>query len=441
MHDPTHPQHEVPLSQRETIDMDAEELGGEAAKSDRWRWLIDRNPLFLISGVCMLGGCFLVSGAIHAYDPAAVGEDSVLIMLIALLAVLNVYEFAVIWLGLALSRSQTLVRDTRHLLGLALLLIVDAAFVYNETSIFKPEVGGMIALIAAALALVKAGWIAKALGIRPTRSTVGVIAFSLTMMYALPIAVRLMASDGFLSQPMAMLVWCGLGLVVAAYALPLRWLNFESRQNPDHAQLQRLVAGGLIVMPAISVVGHACALLWVYENAFELSMLSPMLLGLAAVILRQQHRLGGPAASAKASAIVVACAIVTCLIPTDARTYESLTYAWLAFSPLRGVLILASTVLCWGWWISGRGIVMGITTALPWLFASLGHTPSAMVRHARWLIENIANWLPHTQLQWGALAICAAFACLLVGGLISWRRVTQGKPPTTPRSNGSSGIL
>lgn len=431
MHDPTNPLPEVPLSQRETIDMDA-----EPAKPDRLRWLIDRNPLFLISGVCMLGGCFMVSGAIHAFDPANVGEDVVLIMLVALLAVLNVYEFAVIWLGLTLSRTQTLVRDTRHLLGLALLLIVDAAFVYNETSIFKPEIGGVIALVAAILALVKAGWIVKSLGIRPTRSAAGVIGFSLTMMYALPIVVRLMANDGFLSQPMAMLVWCGLGLMVGAYALPLRWLTFESCDNPDRAQLQRLVAGGLIVLPVVSVIGHACALLWVYENSFELSMLSPMLLGLAVVILRQRHRLGGPAPSAKASAIVVACAIVTCLTPTNGLTFESLSYTWLAFSPLRGVLVLATTVLAWGWWISGRGIVMGVITAIPWLFAALGHTPSAMAKHGRWIIENLAGWLPRTQLQWGAFAICAAFVCLLAGGLISWRRVTQAKPPAPPRNDG-----
>ena len=169
MHDPTNPLPELPLSQRETVDLAVE----PEPKRNQWLWLIDRNPLFLISGVCMLGGCYLVSGAIHAYDPAEVGEGTLLIMLVALLAILNVYEFAVIWLGLALSRSKTLVRDTRHLLGLALLLLVDAAFVYNETSIFKPEIGGLIAAAAAVLALIKAGWITRSLGIRPTRQRGG----------------------------------------------------------------------------------------------------------------------------------------------------------------------------------------------------------------------------------------------------------------------------
>lgn len=421
MHDPTNPLPEVPLSQRETIDLT---VGPEP---NRWSWLIDRNPLFLLSGVCMLGGCFLVSGAIHAYDPAEVGEGAVLLMLVALLAVLNAYEFAVIWLGLALSRSQSLVRDTRHLLGLALLLIVDAAFVYNETSIFKPEIGALIAAVATGLALIKSWWIVRSLGIRPTRGAIAAVSISLAVMYALPVVVRLMAHDGFLSQPMAMLVWCGLGTVVAAYAVPLRWVSFDDRANADHLQLQRLVAGGLIALPLVSLVGHACALLWVYENAFELSMLSPLLLGLAAIILRHHEKLGGPAASAKAATIVVACAIVPCLLPVEELTLTSSAYSWLAFSPLRGVLLVCPAVLAWGWWISGRGVFGAINTAVPLIASALGHTPSAMLSHTRWLIDAAARWLPRTQLQWGALAIVAAFACLIVGGLISWRRMTQGR--------------
>ena len=421
MHDPTNPPPEVPLSQRETIDLAVE------PETSRWNWLIDRNPLFLLSGVCMLGGCFLVSGAIHAYDPATVGEGPVLLMLVALLAVLNVYEFAVIWLGLALSRSQTLVRDTRHLLGLALLLIVDAAFVYNETSIFKPEIGGLIAALATGLALLKSWWIVRSLGIRPTRGAIAAFSISLVIMYALPIAVRLMAHDGFLSQPMAMLVWCSLGAVVAAYALPLRWVSLDESAHPDHVQLQRLVAGGLIVLPLVSLVGHACALLWVYENAFELSMLSPLLLGFAVVILRHHEKLGGPAASAKAATIVVACAIVPCLLPVEELTLATSAYSWLAFSPLRGVLLVCPIVLAWGWCISGRGVCGAINTVLPLIASALGHTPSAMLAHGRWLIDAAARWLPRSQLQWGALAIVAAFACLVVGGLISWRRITQGR--------------
>ena len=430
MHDPTQSLPELPLSQRETVDLDAPP---EPGKPGRWHWLIDRNPLFLISGVFMLGGCYLVSSAIHVYDPAEVGEDLILLMLVALLAVLNVYELAVIWLGLTLSKSKTLVRDTRHLLGLALLLLVDAAFVYNETSILSPWAGGALAGAAALLAVGKAWWITRSLSIRPTLSAAAVVLASLVLMYTLPVAVRLMAHDGFLTQPMAMLVWCALGAAVAGYAIPLRWVSLDMRADPDQAQLQGLVVAGLIGLPLISLIGHACALLWVYENAFELSMLSPVLLALAAIILRQHEKLGGPTASTKAATIMVACAIVPSLIQTDALTYVSPDYSWLAFSPLRGVLLLSPLVLGWAWWINGRGVVGAANTLLPLFAAALGHSPAAMIGHTRWVLEGIGRWLPRTQLQWGALAIAAAFVCLIAGGLISLRRHTREHHPESPR--------
>lgn len=420
MHDPTQPRKlplpEAPLSQRETIDLDAT----ETPRPNRWHWLIDRNPLFLISGVLMLGGCYLVSSAIHAFDPAVVEERTLLLMLAALIVVLNVYEFAVIGLGLALSRTESLARDSRHLLGLALLLLVDASFVYNETSIFKPGAGGLIAAIAAGLALVKGCWIVRRLGVRLTRPAMMIIGLSLVMLYALPVVVRLIAHDGFLSQPSAILVWCGIGLAVALYALPLSWAKLEDSGSADQRQLQQLVLGGLIVMPLISLIAHACSLLWVYENAFALSMLSPTLLGLAMVMLRQHERLGGPAASAKAAAIVVACAIVPCLSPSPELTFESQSYTWLAFSPLRGTLLVSPLVLLWGWWIAGRSIFGGLSGMAPWALATAGHTPHAMLAHTRWLVNSTSGLLPRNQMQWGALAIFAAFVCLIVGGVISW---------------------
>lgn len=423
MPDPTPPDPytaPIPLAQRDTIDLPAE------PPPSKWEWVMDRNPLFLLSGVLMLAGCFLVSQTIHEADPAEVGDGVVLKMLIGLLVVLNVYEFAVIGLGLALAKTRTLVRDTRHLLGLAMLLLVDAGFVYTESGIFAPSVGVWIAAIATLLACVKAWLVLRALDIELSLPAMGVTCLSLAGMYGLPVIVRAAAHDGFLGEPQAYLTWAGVGLLVGLYAVPGRWVWFGPTHSEDHRALQRLVSIGLVGLPIVSLIGHAGAALWVYENNFEPSVLSPLLLGVAAIILRHHVALGGGRPTAQAATLVVACAVVASLFPSEALVYQSKQASWVAVSPLRGVLLIAPLLLGWAWWIGGRRPVGLGNAMIPLIAAALGHTPTVMIGHTRWLAEAtrllVIDYLPKTKLQWGTTAISAAFAFLIIGGLLSWWR-------------------
>lgn len=352
------------------------DLKPPAGPTPLWkRIMIDRNPLFLLSGVFMLIGCFLVSRHIHEHDPVEVGESAMLGLLITLLVVLNVYEFAVIGVGLALAKTRTLVRDARHLLGLALLLVVDAGFVYTETGIAEPMVGGLIAGLATGLACLKLWLILRVLGLVPTRRAVAVTTVSLGAMYALPIAVRLMADDGFLSQAGAMAVWSGVGLVAALHALPRRWARVARRGSREFRHLQRLVVAMVVGLPMISLVGHASAVLWVYQNTFEPAMLAPLLLGLSAVILRHPVRLGGARPASQAAALFVAAAVVAAMLPGEALVWASAQHTWVAASPLRAVLLVAPGLLAWAWCLGGRNPLGLIYVAMPWLAALLGHTP------------------------------------------------------------------
>ena len=64
MHDATLPDDLSPMSERHTIDLDPKDIALQPTRS-RWDRVIDRTPFFLLSGVIMLGGCFLVSQHIH----------------------------------------------------------------------------------------------------------------------------------------------------------------------------------------------------------------------------------------------------------------------------------------------------------------------------------------------------------------------------------------
>src|SRR5690349_16746478 len=59
------------------------------------RFLIDHNPLYLLSAACMLAGCLLLSGS-TSYNPMRMRQ------LLLLILTLNVYEALLIALGLLL---------------------------------------------------------------------------------------------------------------------------------------------------------------------------------------------------------------------------------------------------------------------------------------------------------------------------------------------------
>src|SRR4051794_24390437 len=87
-----------------------------------WEWVWDHNPCFLLSTVMMLVGCYLLNSAmdVRAGD---VGK------LFGLLGAINLYEGAIILLGLVLiRRTRGVARDGLWLLLFEILFLVDGTF-------------------------------------------------------------------------------------------------------------------------------------------------------------------------------------------------------------------------------------------------------------------------------------------------------------------------
>ena len=89
--------------------------------------IADHNPFYLLSGVFMLVGCYLLNSAVHAQPDNFSG-------LLLLLFVINGYEAMLIGLAIYLSHTRALTRDCRQLTVLALLLAVDATCLYSEAA-------------------------------------------------------------------------------------------------------------------------------------------------------------------------------------------------------------------------------------------------------------------------------------------------------------------
>lgn len=391
-----------------------------------WSWIVDRNPLFLLSGISMFAGCFAISRAIHAEpdDPQA------LWMLLGLLGVLNLYELMVIALGLLLSRSAALVRDARHLLGLALLLMIDVGFVYHESATASLTAGVIIGAAAAALGLAKTYAITRGVGVRLSHAALGLIGADLAAVFFLPVVMRWIAGDGFVSPGAMLGVFSAMGLLIALHALPSVWVRSMHAAGADRRQLQQLVRGGVLLLPVLSAVAHVAVGPWVYGTGYTSAYLAPLLLGLAVVVARQMA-LAGWAESAAGTAGVLAAAAVVSTLRVPGEMIGLVEWPVDVYvSPLRGALLASAGLAVWlalrhGAWkgYAGGGLCV--------MFATLGHTPRAMVDRVGYVAQEgwdlVRGMTPSSQLEWGVLGVGCAFLLLALGAAMSlWRHRRGG---------------
>lgn len=141
------------------------------------------NPFYLVSGVLMLAGCFLVSQAAHA-DPHRVAPVFWALGLLAL------YEGLVIALAGLLVHRLKQVRHAGHLLMIEALLLADVPLLFNELFLARPIAGGLLAGLGLSLALGKFIIVARVLGTRPRAGTLTLLGIALAIAYGTPGAMR-----------------------------------------------------------------------------------------------------------------------------------------------------------------------------------------------------------------------------------------------------------
>src|SRR6185503_13921555 len=93
-----------------------------------FRWIVDRNPFYLLSACCGLLGCWLLG------DVSRPELRDTALKIAALLG----YETAVVALAVWLSKTEATVRDAAMLSVLAVTLSADAAFFSTETAMLQP---------------------------------------------------------------------------------------------------------------------------------------------------------------------------------------------------------------------------------------------------------------------------------------------------------------
>ncbi|MEM9915272.1 MAG: hypothetical protein AAF911_09940 [Planctomycetota bacterium] len=370
-----------------------------------------KHPWFLASGLLMFLGCYLVNAAVHD-RPDELGP------VVALVAVLMLYEWLVLGLGVWLWRRRAGLGEARQLLGLAVLLLADTAFVYNELAIANLALGAGFGFLAVVVGVVKLVLITRLAGVQLGAGGWLVAVSGVVMTFALPVAARAVGGSGGLPAWLPTALWW---LAAALIALTLWVVSGPRWYEMNERGISRLI----VVCPAGSAILHLLAMHWVYHETILPAHLSPVLLGLSVVLLvRSGWGAGLPRWTA------AACGWVGLWTAaggdTHTLTWGELELEWSAF---RGWLLAAGLAYGVVWW-KRRSLPLLLVWPTAWLLAGLGSSPGVIFGRLDWLTNELGDGtkaiLPQSMLTWGAAVIGLAFAALGVGAWLSGRRGEGG---------------
>jgi hypothetical protein len=256
-----------------------------------------------------------------------------------------------------------------------------------------------------------------------------VIGLQLLAILGMPVLWRALAASEVLQPRIMLLFWWLGGALLALTALPPTW--WTSDTGPvGMPGLRRALGGAVIVLPTLSVLGHLWAGLYVYDLSLDRVHLAPLVLGLAALLMRVTLDRWQPASVRRA---VMACVGVALLLSLgSAGPWAIPLGAWLIVSPLRLTLLCASAMAVLLWCNVGGRWLLAIAPLLA-LSPVLGHDPASMAATLHHWRHLLAQWQsdlrPRSTFAWGVLTVSLAFVFLGCGTLLSLFK--RQDPPAT----------
>lgn len=404
---------------------------GPASRSAAVRFLFRTNPFYLLSAMCMLGGCLALTNSL-SWTSIPIER------LLALIVTLNVYEGLLLALGLYLLARRGIVRDGLMLLFLEALFLVDAAFLNVELFAIDLHVGLVVNLIVFVLAVAKLAIVFRAMKL-PLDGTFGLILLQLVVLFATPgiFAFATRGGDGALAPGLAYVAWMTLALVAALAALLLRGSRLNEllgEPSEGHEWVAAVVRRSFAWLPFVSLLAHLIMMHWVYDARLHAAYVAPLLMAGAVVL-----GVATPNPLLKANDI----AVLKLVLPALGVALSFDAPAALRFAPLgEGARVVVTPLvvsLCLAYVVyvslyldryalrlTGVAVAAGLAYAF-------GPTPAQVAtagqQWAAYIIEAVAavvrRLVPKTTTGWGVLAVAAAFGFLGLGAAISLRKTPE----------------
>ena len=395
------------------------------------RFLVRTNPFYLLSAMCMLGGCLALTNSLS-------WTSIRLERLLALIVTLNVYEALLLGLGLYLLARRGIVRDGLMLLFLEALFLVDAAFLNVEVFAIDLQVGLLANAIVLVLAVVKLAVVFRAMRLA-FDGTFALVLVQLSVLFVTPgvFAAVTRGGDGALPPALAYAAWWALGLVAALAAVLLRGRRLREllgEEAPGQEWVQAVVRRSFVWLPFVSLLVHLVMAHWVYDAHVHAAYVAPLLLGLAVMTGdAAPTRVLKPGDLSTLRLVLPAFAVALALRAPDVLHVQPFgPGSRVVIGPLVASAAIAYLVYVYLFFSRHAWRMIGGAAAAAGLYA-FGPTPGQVAtagqQFSTWLFDAVASLvsklIPRTTTGWGLTAVGAAFAFLGLGAAISLRKTPE----------------
>jgi hypothetical protein len=332
--------------------------------------------------------------------------------LVPLIAVLNLYEFALIGLALFLIQKRGLIRDGWFLLIIQAMFLVDLTNLQSEVFTASLSKGLALNTVCYLLAIVKIAIVVRGLRLRVSTGEWGLIATGFLMLFGMAGAFKALSNDGVLDPRLLNGAWWIAGALIAAWAFITPSLRL--------GRLAGVPVRLYMLIPFASLLVHLCGANRVYAMDFYAANVTPVLLGLA-VALGAVPVLSRSAVAKLQMSLIVLAGIVSLTAPREL----SFTFAGFALSPMRLTLLAAAAVAI-GSFLRHRRWAFACVATLCAATAAMGHTLGRVRESLHAMDESISKlanaMIPTTPMGWGVVAVIASFVFLAVGAVVSLRK-------------------
>jgi hypothetical protein len=378
------------------------------------RDFIDSNPFYLISACCMLGGCLALTNSLSWMSVP-------IPRLLVLIGTLNVYEAALLGLAAYLIARRNLRRDGLVLLVLEAFFLVDVTFLSAEIATAKLGLGITVAAVLFIAAVIKLHVALRLLGMKQVGAQFAYILAVLAAILIVPIVFGAI-DRGSVGPIWFYAAWWLAGGLLAIYALLVRVLP----ESPMGRARSPGVVLTYLTLPWLSLVGHVGMLHYVYDVPFFGADAAPLLLGFTLLLNRMVPTRLMPRRDVTILRLLLPLGAILVSLNNPQPLCMALGRAGqIALTPERFTLAAAYlTYICCFFpthWLVMMGVGIGCVMA-----AIYGPTPMQMQSAAQrgwgWGNQALANLLPKTIGQWGAIAVGASFTFLALGAAVSLRR-------------------